>query len=126
MTLGAEQAGPLAAALELDLHTAGICHACLCIVSFAIDTGDERDIRRETRLLAAPLWEEGLALPVRVALERALRAGVPLAAEAIADIEQRGHRSPVVRAIVRRLGAELLAEMNLPRRAPVLPLRGGR
>jgi hypothetical protein len=118
-----EKARKLAAELELDVHAIGICHACLCVVSFAIDGGDEADIRRQTNAFAGPLWHEGLALPARVALERARRTGVPLAEEAIADVEQRGARSPVVRAIVRRLGEDLLADMRLPRRAPVLPMR---
>jgi hypothetical protein len=69
------------------------------------------------------LWEEGLALYARLALERARVAGVPRADEAIVDIEQRGARSPVVRAIVRRLAEDRLAEMNLPGRATVIPLR---
>jgi hypothetical protein len=41
---------------------------------------------------------------------------------AIADVEQRGARSPVVRAIV-QLGEDLLAEMRVPRRAPALQMR---
>jgi hypothetical protein len=117
------KARALAAALELDVHETGICLACLCSVSFAIDKGDESAVRRATFAFAAPLWEEGLALPARLALEKARVAGVPDAEDAIADIEQRGYRSPVVRAIVRRLGEDLLAEMNLPPAADVIPLR---
>ena len=123
MTTGDARA--LAAALELDLHAIGICHACLCIVSFAIDGGDEAEARRTVAQFARPLWEEGLALPARRALERARVRGVPHAAEGIADIERRGARSPVVRAIVRRLAEDLLAEMNLPPRARVIPLDRG-
>src|SRR5258708_7151869 len=108
----AKDARALADALELDVHAIGICHACLCVVSFAIDKGDEAEIRREAAAFARPLWEEGLALPARRALERARVRGVPFAAEAIADIERRGARSPVVKAIVRRLGEDLLQEMN--------------
>lgn len=119
----AERARTVAAELELDVNDSGVCKACLCFVSFAIDNGDEKEARRQTFAFARPLWEEGLALYARLALERARVAGVPRADEAIVDIEQRGARSPVVRAIVRRLAEDLLAEMNLPGRAPVIPLR---
>lgn len=123
MRFTAAHARALVDELELDVNDSGVCKACLCFVAFAIDNGDEKDARRQTFALARPLWEEGLALHARLALERARVAGVPRAAEAIADVEQRGHRSPVVRAIVRRLGEGLLAEMELPRGAPVIPLR---
>jgi hypothetical protein len=117
------RARALATALELEVHETGVCRACLCFVSFAIDSGDEQDVRRQTFAFARPLWEEGLALPVRLALEKARVRGVPDAVEAIADIELRGSRSPVVRAIVRKLGEDLLAEMKLPKPADVVPLR---
>jgi hypothetical protein len=115
-------ADALADALELDVHETRICLACLCFVSFAIDNGDEADIRRTTNKFAPDLWAEGLALPARRALERARVAGVAHADEAIADVDRRGARSPVVHAIVRRLGHDLLEEMDLPRRADVIPL----
>lgn len=112
----------LADALELDVHSTGICLACLCSVSFALDRGDEADIRRTTNQLAPDLWAEGLALPARRALERARVKGLAHADEAIAEVERRGARSTVVHAIVRRLGRDLLEEMELPRRADVIPL----
>jgi len=121
--LTAAEARSLADQLELDVHDSGICKACLCFVAFALDTGDEADVRRQTFALAQPLWEEGLALHARLALEKARVAGVARAQQAIAEIELHGHRSAVVRAIVRRLGEQLLAEMQLPRLAPVVPLR---
>jgi hypothetical protein len=123
VTFTAAHARELVARLELDPHAIGICHACLCIVSFAIDKGDEREVRREVGAMAPWLWDEGLALPTRVALERARRAGIARADEAIADVDRRGARSPVVRAVVRRLGEELLRELRLPERAEVIPLR---
>ena len=125
MTLRADRARVLAATLELDVHAVGICHACLCFVSFAIDGGDERDVRGWTFTIAPSLWQEGLALPVRLALERARVAGVPFAEEAIADVEHRGARTTIVRAVVRRLAEDLLAEMNLPKPAEVVPLCRG-
>jgi hypothetical protein len=53
------------------------------------------------------LWDEGLALPARMALERARQRGVALAGEGLRDVRQFGARSRVARAIVRRLGADL-------------------
>jgi len=120
--LTASDSRELARELELDVHAIGICHACLCVVSFAIDNGDEAEIRRTVSSFAPDLWAEGLALPAQRALERARARGVAGAAEAIAHLEQRGPRSHVVKAIVRRLAEDLLAEMNLPARAEVVRL----
>lgn len=123
MKLGPARAQTLVDALDLRLHDTGICYACLSFVSFAIDEGDEQKVRSELLDMAGPLWNEGLALPTRAALERARRAGVPDAVPAIAEIERHGHRSAVVRAVVRRLAGELLAEMRLPPHAEVVPIR---
>jgi hypothetical protein len=123
MTFTAAHARDLVSRLDLDVHAIGICHACLCFVSFALDQGDESEARRQVAYFAPALWDEGLALPTRVALERARRAGIPRAEAAIADVDRRGARSPVVRAVVRRLGEDLLREMRLPERAEVVPLR---
>src|SRR5690242_11719791 len=125
MALNGTQVRDLVDALELDVHATGICLACLCFVSSALDGGDEADIRRTTASMTADLWHDGLALPLRASLERARRRGVANAVAAIADVERRGHRSPVVRAAVRRLAADLLAEMKAlrPPRAEVIPLR---
>src|SRR4051794_41263993 len=94
-------ADALADALELAVHDTGICLACLCSVSFALDKGDESGIRRATSYFAPALWAEGLALPARRALERARVNGVPDAEEAIAGIERRGAPSPPAHPIVR-------------------------
>lgn len=118
----------LAARLDLDLDSVGICFACLSIVSMTIDSADERSVRREVNRMAPDLWEEGLALPVLAALERARRAGDDDAREGIAEIERLGARSPIVRAIVRILAQELSDRMHaeLDRDFPkgrVVPLR---
>lgn len=105
-------ASALATRLEFDLDAIGVCFACLSIVSMALDSGDEQAVRRELRRMAPDLWEEGLALPARAALERAHRAGDDEAGAAIADIERRGPRSPVVKAIVRRLAQDLSDRVN--------------
>jgi hypothetical protein len=97
----------LAARLDLDLDAIGICLACLSIVSMAIDSRDERQVRRALREMAPDLWEEGLALPVRVVLERAAKSGDAEAQAAITEVARRGSASPVVHAIVLRLAEEL-------------------
>jgi hypothetical protein len=102
-----EQARVVAQALELDLDEVDICLACLSFVAFPPGAGDDREVRRALASGTPHLWEEGLALPAVAALERARRAGVPLAEAALADITTRGSRSPVVREIVLRLAADL-------------------
>lgn len=102
-------ADALAAQLDLDVDDLAICQACLSFVSFAIDSGDEREVRSWTRRMAPDLWAEGLSEPVRMSLRRARDRGVEGADEAIRLVEERGPRSSVVHAIVRRLAAELSA-----------------
>jgi hypothetical protein len=104
----AEAADRLAAELDLDVDDIAICHACLSVVAFAVDGGDEREIRRETNRMTPDLWAEGLALPAQLALERARRRGVPDVEAALGDIASRGARSAIAKAIVRRLGADLM------------------
>jgi hypothetical protein len=103
------EAAALAAVLELDVDDLAICQACLSFVSFAIDAGDERKVAGSITRMAPDLWAEGLSQPVRLALERARKRGVANAEEAIVTVDQSGPRSPVVRAIVRRLAADLSA-----------------
>lgn len=112
----------------MDLDAIGICFACLSFVSTALDSGDERAVRQQVNRIALDLWEEGLALPVLAALERARRAGDADARAAITEIERVGARSLVVRAIVRRLGQELSDRVRteIEREFPkgeVVPLR---
>jgi hypothetical protein len=114
----------LAARLDLDVDAIGICHACLSFVSMALDSGDERDVRGQVNYFAPVLWEEGLALAVQAALERARRRGDVDAESAIADVERRGGRSIVVKAIVRVLAAQLSrrARERFAREAPAAPV----
>jgi hypothetical protein len=103
------EAAALAAALELDVDDIAICHACLRFVSFAIDSGNEHKVAGSITSMAPDLWAEGLEQPVRLALERARKRGIANADEAIVTVDRSGPRSPVVRAIVRRLAADLSA-----------------
>jgi hypothetical protein len=95
--------------LDLCLDDVPICLACLSFVAFAVESGDELEIRRWTRKMTPDLWEEGLALPVKQAVERARRGGVPGASDAVADLERSGSHSAIARAIVLRLAEELSA-----------------
>jgi hypothetical protein len=99
----------LAAQLDLDVDDLAICHACLSFVSFAIDSGDDREVTSWTMRIAPDLWAEGLAEPVRMALRRARDRGVPNAREAIRVVEDKGPRTEAFYAIVRKLAAELSA-----------------
>ena len=97
----------LVAALDLDVFEIGICLPCLSFVSFPLDDGDEREVSRSIRQFAPILWEEGLALPLQSALERARRDGVDGAEAAIVDVGRNGPRAPIVSAVIRALAAEL-------------------
>ena len=118
--LSERRASALAAALDLDLDAAGVCHACLSFVSLAMDAGDAVAIERELRRMTPDLWEDGLAEPALAAVRRALELGEPDAETALADLEQRGARSAVAREIVRRLAAELSFRVSTRQRVRAL------
>jgi hypothetical protein len=102
--------------LDRQLDDVLVRLACLSFVAFAIDAGDEREIRRWTREMAPDLWDDGLAAPVKLAVERACRCGIRRARDAVADLELHGSRSATARAIVRRLGEQLSARAKRDRR----------
>jgi hypothetical protein len=104
---GRVTAEQLAEALDLDVYEIGICQACLSFVSFPLDAGDEREVVRAVREFAPILWEEGLALPLQAALERARRRDVAGAADAIADVARNGPMAPIVSAVIRTLASDL-------------------
>jgi hypothetical protein len=101
------EAKALAAELDLDVDDIGICHACLSFVSFEVYGGNPHKIRGAVQSMTPWLWEEGLELPARMALERARRRGVAHAAEALEDVRKLGSRTRIARAIVHRLGVDL-------------------
>ena len=108
------RAAELAAKLGLDVYETGICLPCLSIVAFPLDNGDEPKTRGAIISTTPDLWEEGLELPARLALERARALGVKDADVALADIESAGARTTIARAIVRVLALQLVAEMRAP------------
>jgi hypothetical protein len=107
--ISSSDAAELAARLELDVDDVAICHACLSFVSMPLGHGDEREARRATVAITPDLWEEGLASPARLALERARAEGVPGAEAGLADVTARQGRSVTARAIVRHLAEDLWA-----------------
>lgn len=104
--LSQQQAEAVARVLDVGLE-APICLACLSFVSMAVDKGDPKDVAAQVRRITPELWVEGLEGPALAAARRAVAAGVPGAQQALADLERKGGRSPVARALVLRLGEEL-------------------
>ena len=93
--------------LDLDVDNIPICLACLSFVSSALESGHPREIDRAVAEFAPILSEEGLAQPVLLALQRTKRQGVAGAEAALAEVERRGARAPIVALIVLRLAAQL-------------------
>ena len=108
------RAWELAAKLDLDVHEAGICVACLAFVAFPLDSGNEREARGRTFQFTPILWDEGLERPARSALERAHERGVEDADRGLADVGAAGARTTIARAIVRVLALQMVAEMAAP------------
>jgi hypothetical protein len=100
------RADAIAALIDVELDS-GICFACLGIVSIAIDGGNPSDIARELRRMTPDLWDDGLSEVAIQAVRRARDRAVTAADAALADLEERGGRSVVARAIVRKLAEEL-------------------
>ena len=107
MRLHLAKVAPFAAVLDLDLDRTPVCLACLSFVSAGLCEGDVRDARSWARRLTPFIWEEGLADPALAAARKASDEGVALAGACLSDLEARGGRSVVARAIVLRLAAEL-------------------
>src|SRR5207253_2568179 len=82
--------------LDLDVDDIPICLACLSFVSSALESGHPREIDRTVAEFAPSLWEEGLAQPVLLAQQRPKRQGMAGAEAALAEVERRGARAPIV------------------------------
>jgi hypothetical protein len=103
---GGMDAFALATRLDLDLHSAGICLACLSFVSIPLGAGNGQEARRELVRIAPDLWAEGLQESLRDALEQARLNGDPDADEGIREIELNGARARIVHAVIERLALE--------------------
>ena len=97
------------AKLDLDVNSPGVCQACLSFVAFPLDA-DEREVKRAARQITPMLWAEGFGESAVAAVRAACAAGVPDADEALRELESKGARSAVARAIVIHLAADLAAE----------------
>ena len=102
----------LARMLQVGLGAHGVCRACLGMVAMELGRGHDRAAGRTLRWVAVTLWAEGLGEPVEDALRRAERRGLPDAQAALRDFEERGPRSEIFRAVVRRLAEELEEEVQ--------------
>ena len=103
----AKRVDELAKSLDVGLHSPGVCPMCLLLVGTELEREDGRPAAGRITVVAPTLWAEGLDRPVRDALERKVRAGIADATEALIDFDERGFRSGIFRAVVRRLAAEL-------------------
>jgi hypothetical protein len=102
----------LAEALRVELHSPGVCLACLTFVTAALASGDDRRINRAVTYIAPTLWNEGLDEPMRIALAHAARDGLPDATSAQREFEERGSRSTIFRAVIRHLADDLDEQMR--------------
>lgn len=102
----------LAETLDVGLCSPGVCPACLSLVASALEEGDGRSVAGRITMVAPDLWAEGLDQPVRAALASHARSEVAGAAEALADLDERGFRSGIFRAVVRRLARALAEDMR--------------
>ena len=96
----------LALRLDVTLRSRGVCYPCLGEVAHILETDPKR--RRGVAWFVTTLWAEGLGESVAVAVARARE--LPDAAEAERDLQARGPRSAIFRAVVERLARELDAE----------------
>jgi predicted HAD superfamily phosphohydrolase len=78
---------------------------------------DDGSAGRTLRWVVTTLWAEGLGEPVGDALHGAVRRSVPGAREALRDFDERGPRSAIFRAVVRRLAEDLDEEVQRAQRA---------
>jgi hypothetical protein len=109
LLLGEVRAARFAAELDLDVDDIAVCTACLGGVAIALDYGDAREVASATRFFAPMLFDEGLALPVRLALERARRREVADIELALWDFHMNGGHGRVAHAVVQRLACQLSA-----------------
>jgi hypothetical protein len=81
-TIRRKEHDDLALALDIDVYQVGICHACLSFIALPLERGREDEVERALSEFAPILWDEGLALPIQAALQRAVVRGVQGAVEA--------------------------------------------
>src|SRR3982751_2821313 len=97
----------LAATMPIGIYSPGVCPMCIAMVAMELEAGDGRTVAGVVTHVAPCLWGEGLDETVRMVLEPFARRGVPDAAEALRDFEERGFRSTIFRAVIRHLADEV-------------------
>jgi len=117
------QATALAKALDIDIDYPGMCSACLGIVAAALDCGDEREVARAARMMTPDLWADGLRPYALAAVRRARARGTPHADDALVELEAKGGRSRVARAIVRELAQKLSERVSKETLVDLVPAR---
>jgi hypothetical protein len=98
--------------IQVRLDGSGVCLACLTFVAFPLDEGDEKNAASWTRRMTPDLWFDGLQEYALNVVRSARDSGVAGADVALVDLEQRGGRSAVARAIVRKLAGQMVEEMR--------------
>jgi hypothetical protein len=102
-----DDAAPLAAKLSVGLGSHGVCYPCLGEVAWELEHESDHHVEH---WVVPTLWVEGLGVTVTAAVDRAVAIGVTDATTARADLQARGCRSGIFRAVVRRLARELEQE----------------
>jgi hypothetical protein len=108
MPLSLAKSKEIVARVGLTLAETPVCLACLSVVAADVRKNDERNALSSAYEMTPLIWVEGLAEPALEAVRRAAERGVEGADVGLADLESRGSRSPVARAIVLRFAAELV------------------
>lgn len=93
----------------------GVCRVCLSTVAWTIRTGTPAQVRGLLCSMTPILWREGLAEVALAAARDAAAGDVPDAKAALSELEARGARSGVARAIVRHLAVELIRHLDVER-----------
>ena len=78
----------------------------------ALDFGGPGDVARELKRMTPDIWADGLSEVAMAVVRRSRDAGVPDANAALTDLEERGGRSAVARAIVQKLAEELARRVH--------------
>jgi hypothetical protein len=107
--MDADDAALLAAKLSVGLGSHGVCYPCLGLVADELASGDGREAEH---WVVPTLWVEGLGVTVTAAVERAVELDLAHALAARDDLQARGCRSGIFRAVVRRLARDLEQESH--------------
>ncbi len=97
---------------KLELSLEGVCLACLSVVAFPLDRGEEAEVRRELRRMTRDIWADGLEYRALAWMRSAVAEGVFDSEAALHDLEANGGRSRTAQAIVYCLAEQLVQQMR--------------